>query len=199
MNLSLQAIESYDHSAADLCAGYQSLGTDSVHAAALDLFPRGAAVLDVGCGSGRDAAWLADRGNLVVAADASEGMLGEARRIHGEDRVIWVKDSLPRLSAIRGLNVWFDFILLSAVWMHVHPADRPEAIGALSSLLANGGKCVITLRHGTPDPKRVMHPVSADEVRHLAAHAGLRVIREVPNADLMRRADVRWTTVVIGA
>ncbi|MEC8424345.1 MAG: methyltransferase domain-containing protein, partial [Myxococcota bacterium] len=40
----------------------------------------GTRVLDLGCGIGTDAAWLAERGADVIAADASAGMIAEARR-----------------------------------------------------------------------------------------------------------------------
>lgn len=41
--------------------------------------PAGLQVLDVGCGTGRHAAWLAARGARVTAIDFSEGMLSKAR------------------------------------------------------------------------------------------------------------------------
>jgi SAM-dependent methyltransferase len=41
--------------------------------------PPGAAILDVGCGTGRHAIELARRGFLVTGLDISEGMLGQAR------------------------------------------------------------------------------------------------------------------------
>jgi len=200
MEPSLQSIESYDQAAADLCARYEGLATEQVHARMLDLFPSRSAALDIGSGSGRDAVWLAGRGNLVVAAEPSAGMLREARRAHGESKVVWLQDCLPGLASVRSLNVWFDFVLLSACWMHVHPADRPEAFASVAGLLASGGTCVITLRHGTPDPARAMHRVSADEIRHLAAHAGLSVVREVADdADRLGRADVHWSSIALRA
>lgn len=200
MQASLQSIESYNSIASDLCRRYEGLTTEQVHSGMLDLFPSRAVVLDIGSGSGRDASWLARRDNLVVAADPSEGMLLEARSAHGEERVIWLQDCLPRLAAIRSLNVWFDFILLSACWMHVHPEDRYEAFSSLSGLLANGGTCVITLRHGTPDPSRAMYPVSVEEIRLLAEHVGLSVVRvNSDSPDRLGRGDVHWSSVAIRA
>src|SRR4051794_38434863 len=48
----------------------------------LNLFPlsRGAAILDVGCGTGRHSVELAKRGFKVTGLDLSEGMLKVARR-----------------------------------------------------------------------------------------------------------------------
>lgn len=44
----------------------------------------GAAVLDVGCGTGRHTIELARRGFAVTGVDLSEGMLAEARRTAGQ-------------------------------------------------------------------------------------------------------------------
>ena len=51
-----------------------------VHERLADAFPAGSRVLELGCGTGEDAAWLARRGVRVTALDASPGMLDEARR-----------------------------------------------------------------------------------------------------------------------
>jgi 2-polyprenyl-3-methyl-5-hydroxy-6-metoxy-1,4-benzoquinol methylase len=52
-------------------------------------FKAGGAVLDVGCGDGRLAGWLADRGFEVVGLDFSETAIAKARASHGttDDRL----------------------------------------------------------------------------------------------------------------
>src|SRR5215470_835328 len=49
--------------------------------------PTGLDVLDLGCGTGRHALWLAAAGARVTAVDFSEGMLAEARRKPGASGV----------------------------------------------------------------------------------------------------------------
>ncbi len=48
-----------------------------------ECFAAGDRVLELGCGTGEDALWLAERGVEVTALDASEGMLEVARRKAG--------------------------------------------------------------------------------------------------------------------
>jgi SAM-dependent methyltransferase len=79
-------------------------------------------VLDVGAGSGRDAAWFAANGYDVVAVEPSDAMLAHARKLHPSSRIHWVSDSLPDLANVRRLGLSFNLILLSAVWMHIPPA-----------------------------------------------------------------------------
>ena len=169
----------YDGAAAlDLAERYESVRAEDVHSWILDLFPaKPGAVLDVGAGSGRDAAWLAGQGYDVVAVEPSAAMLAEARRRHADTTVRWVCDSLPSLAEVYRLGLTFDVILLSAVWMHVSPADRQRAFRKLMNLLRPGGLLVFTLRQGTPDPKRSMHPVSAEELVSLAKAHGAAVVR----------------------
>jgi 2-polyprenyl-3-methyl-5-hydroxy-6-metoxy-1,4-benzoquinol methylase len=49
----------------------------------------GLSVLDLGCGTGRHALWMAAAGATVTAVDFSEGMLDEARRKEGAESVRW--------------------------------------------------------------------------------------------------------------
>jgi len=50
-----------------------------VRAALADAFPKGARLLEVGCGTGEDAAWLLACGRRVLLTDASPAMVGAAR------------------------------------------------------------------------------------------------------------------------
>src|SRR5437588_4055464 len=72
----------------------QGLEGPIVRAAVGDV--RGLAVLDLGCGTGRHALWLAEAGARVTAVDFSDGMLAEARRKSGADRVQFVVHDLHR-------------------------------------------------------------------------------------------------------
>ena len=70
----------YDARASDLAAAYEAVDPDRLHAWLADLLPaEPGLVLDVGAGSGRDAAWFARRGHSVVAVEPSAAMRAEAR------------------------------------------------------------------------------------------------------------------------
>lgn len=131
------AITAYDARARELADAYETLTFEQVHEPILDLLPKAPArILDVGAGSGRDAAWLAYRGHEVIAIEPSSGMRHEARERHPDPRIRWLEDSLPALPEAHRLGLEFDFIFASAVWMHVRPEDRQRAFRKLVTLLA---------------------------------------------------------------
>jgi len=195
----MSVITYYEQHASRLTDQYESLSFEEVHADLIDMLPApGATVLDVGSGSGRDAAWLAAHGYDVVAVEPSEAMLAHARERHSTSKVHWLLDSLPDLVNVRRLGLSFDLIILSAVWMHIPPTARERALRKLATLLAPKGRIAISLRLGTPDAERAMHTVSLPELSRLAQQFGLRIVRTTDSHDKLGRGDVSWTNVVLG-
>lgn len=189
----------YDLHAGSFAARYEAVSAETVHAAELDFIPRGAGLLalDVGAGSGRDAAWLASLGYEVVAAEPAAGMRREGQLRHPDARIRWIEDRLPELGATHRLCLSFDLILVTAVWMHVPPPARDRAFRKLATLLKPGGILILSLRDGPSDPERPMWPAPAGEIEAFARTYGLAVLRCVTTADHLGRADVRWTTMVL--
>jgi SAM-dependent methyltransferase len=195
----MSAIPYYEQHATRLVTQYESLSFEDIHADLIAILPApGGTVLDIGAGSGRDAAWLAAKGYDVVAVEPSESMLAHAREKHTSSRIQWLSDSLPDLAKVRRLGLSFDLILLSAVWMHIPPSDRQRALRKLATLLAPKGRIAISLRLGAPDTERAMYEVSLPELAGLAQQFGLRIVHTSDSQDKLGRSDVSWTNVVLG-
>lgn len=192
------SIDWYDANADAAATRYEGVHPERVHAWLADLLPAApAAALDVGAGSGRDAAWLSSQGYDVVAVEPSPRMRTMARERHAEPAIRWLADSLPALRHTFKTGLAFDVILLSAVWMHVAPSDRARAFRKLVNLLKPGGLIALTLRHGPAEATRAIHAVSADEIRRLARDHGALVERCSTAEDHLGREDVRWTQVAV--
>jgi len=185
------AYEGDPRSYADL---YESLPFERVHASILGLIPPvPQRVLDIGAGSGRDAAWFAGQGHDVVACEPSAAMRREAQSRHPEAKVRWLGDALPDLPTLARSGVTFDLVLLSGVWMHLHPSDRPRAFRKLAALLAPKGRLIISLRHGPDFKGQGFHPVTEGELEVLGSHQGLQCIHQELVKDTLGRDGVNWS------
>lgn len=195
---SIDSISTYDREASILAERYETVASEATFKEFLDLLPsEPGTVLDVGAGSGRDAAWFAGQGHRVVAVEPAPGMRVEGARRHAGSRITWLDDRLPGLEGVHRLALPFDVILLSAVWQHVTPADRRRAFRKLVTLLKPGGLLLIWLRHGPDEPGRPMYPVSVAELEKLGAEHGAVVTRAVPTGDHQGREGVSWEKVSI--
>ena len=127
----------YDHDANPLVA----LEGPAVRAAVGD--PRGRAALDLGCGTGRHALWLAAAGADVTAVDFSAGMLDEARRKPGAGAVRFVAhdlhDPLPFAAGA------FDLVVSGLVLEHLR--DLGPFFRDARRVLRPGGRAVVSAMH----------------------------------------------------
>lgn len=124
-------------------------------------------------------------------------MRRSARERYPSRRIQWLDDRLPGLDEVHRLWLGFDLILLSAVWMHVKPADRHRAFRKLATLLKPGGLLIMSLREGPSEPDRPMWPAPVGEIEALARIHGLSIQKVVCSADELGRPEVRWTTVCL--
>lgn len=186
----------YDTHAARLADGYEGLAAEQTHPKLFTFLKdsKPLRVLDVGAGTGRDAAALAALGHNITAVDPSTKMLRLARSLHPDLDVTWVADGLPALSRTTGP---YDLIVASAVWMHVAPADRAKAFDRLADLLAPGGRLYVTLRLGLAEPERAVWTVNPKEIVNLAADRGLQVTDWGKRPDLLGRDEVQWQTLLL--
>jgi SAM-dependent methyltransferase len=97
---------------------------------------RGRRVLDVGCGTGRLALALVERGAKVWGVDSSPEMLAQARAASG--RRVGLK--LGRAESLPFKDRWFERAVLRLV---VHLVDRPRAFAEVLRVLAPGGRAVV--------------------------------------------------------
>lgn len=197
-NSNADAARYYSQHADELLERYERVTFEAVHADLIPYLPKlpGIAV-DVGAGSGRDAAWLAARGWTVVAVEPSKLLRENGYRLHPEARIEWIDDALPHLPRTLKLKQKFDLILLSAVWMHVPPASQEAALAALVELSAQKGILAVSVRTGGDENKRGFYPTDVVELKHLAIKMGFSIIAESMSHDRFDRSDVAWTSIIL--
>jgi SAM-dependent methyltransferase len=190
----------YDEQADALAARYEAVSSEAVLAQVLSVITgegAGRLALDIGAGTGRDAAWLASLGYQVVAAEPAAGMRRVGAALHGNAGIRWIDDALPALAQTHALGLSFDLVLLSAVWQHVLPTDRIRAFRKISTLLKPGGTLIMTLRNGPSPPDMDMYATSTIEIEGFAQSYGLVVLRVESSADQSGRPGVTWEVMAM--
>jgi len=195
MTVPVSGTEGYGEQAEALVKQYESLSFASTHRLVLHLVPTAPCrVVDIGAGTGRDAAGFAALGHHVVAVEPTAALRTRAMALHPSPRIEWLDDSLPDLARLLSRGDRFEVVMLTAVWMHLDAAQRQRAMPNVALLLRPGGVMIMSLRYGPVPPGRRMFAVSADETEQLAGAQGLRLVlrREGLGASL-GQPGVTWT------
>ena len=190
----------YAEQAPAMLQRYESASSERVHADFLDWFPSAPSrVLDIGAGTGRDAAYFASKGHSVLAVEPVAEMREGAKRLHPEPEVEWLDDNLPDLAALMARSEVFDLIMMSAVWMHLTVEERAEGMANIAQLMSPGARLFMTLRHGPVPEGRRMFEVTGDDTIALAEENGLTSLYQarspsVGAANIAR--GIEWTKLV---
>ncbi len=138
-------------------------------------------VLDLGCGAGRDSAWLSSRGVRVNGADLSRGMLAEAKKR--------VQSPLCQLD-MRSLPFATDSF--AAVWcqaalLHLPKALAPAALREARRVLLPEGLLYVSVQRGEtegfetrpyePEERYYAH-YQVDEFVNLVQSAGFTIVEQ---------------------
>ena len=114
----------------------------------LALLPKGAHILDLGCGSGRDSLCFLQQGFRVTAVDGSEELAKFASELIGQEVVVAdFKDLvLPKIS--------FDAIWASASLLHVHSEKLPGILAKVIDFAKPGAIFYMSFKYGDYEGER---------------------------------------------
>jgi len=193
-------LQGYSASSADLIRHFEAISSADLFKPVADLLPATSSrVADIGAGTGRDAAWLADKGHDVLAVEPVDELRQAGIDRHRSSRIRWLDDRLPELTRLRNERP-FDLLILSGVWHHLNEAERRIAINVLANITAAAGLVIISLRHGIGAPNRPVHPARPEDTIDLATEAGFRLLRRQQAESMQaqnRAAGVYWTWLAL--
>jgi SAM-dependent methyltransferase len=126
----------YDSDAAAFAKDWheQPAPTD-LHATVARFFLKGGKTADIGCGSGREMAWLNANGFPADGFDASEGLLDQARARYPQLK--FVHAQLPALESIAPAS--YDNLLCETVIMHLDRAQIVPSVRRMFEITKPGG------------------------------------------------------------
>jgi 2-polyprenyl-3-methyl-5-hydroxy-6-metoxy-1,4-benzoquinol methylase len=106
--------------------------------------PRGARVLDIGCGVGILARYLQQIASFVLAVDISEENVRIAREYAASDRCeVRVLDVITQAGELQSLGT-FDMAVMPDVIEHIPKEDYARLFQSIESVLSPGGRIILT-------------------------------------------------------
>lgn len=148
--------------------------------------------LDLGCGSGRDAKWMAEQGLRVTAVDGCPAMLEQAKNTNHHDNITYSLAIGPAFNSLLAKNTRYDIILCSALIFHFSPDEQNIFFQSLKKLAAPTARCYITLRHGPTPDGRVFFKTGVEDIEDHAQKIGATITPLGRSKDTAKRADVMW-------
>lgn len=189
-------LHTYHTHATALCARYRLAAPTAMYRLIQRLFHPGQPTADIGCGSGRDVAWLVQHSFPTVGYDASSAMLAEARAAYTDMDLR--EASLPHLAGIPD-NAYTN-LLCSATLMHLHRDAIPTALCNLARILCPRGRLLLSYRHSqTPTERepdgRLFTAIAPDALPALLHNAGFSLLTTEQQPDATR-PDIQWDVLV---
>ena len=129
-------LAAYNHDAAAFARDWHEQPAPvDLHEIVTRFFIKGGNSADIGCGSGREVAWLNANGYPAVGFDASDGLLTEARSRYPDLNFAWAE-----LPALRGIAAnTYDNVLCETVIMHLDHIRIAPSVRRMLDIVKPGG------------------------------------------------------------
>ena len=192
-----ETIDWYDAQAETVAERYEAVDPEKLLGWCSPLLPTAPGlVIDIGAGTGRDAAWFASRGFEVIAVEPAARMRKQGQIRHDMPAIKWKDDRLPTLSGTLALGLAADVVHIGAVWMHLSEHDQLRALRKVISLTRSGGLILLTVRREPFDDGREFHATSVFAIESLARNYGL-IVAHVEHTRDAQRENVTWDCVAL--
>lgn len=194
-------INYYEKNANLLINRYESADVNEVQTLLLQTFVNKSKLLEIGCGSGRDASFMIRSNYDVIAIDGSKNMIKEAKKIHPELSEKLLHKTLPNDLYF---NISFDGIYSIATLMHLSRDDLETAISKIYDLLNQNGKFLMSVslfrsdinQNGFDEKGRFFLVLNFDEWIKLCENIGFKILDKKTNKDGLNRDGIEWLTLV---
>jgi len=197
-----RSIKYYDQNASRLAPEYHSAEVTGLHTLLGKWLRSGSNVLEIGCGAGRDAAFMASLGCQVIATDASEAMIAYAHeyleKVKESSTVTLRNEAFPLPSEHPLLSDQFDAVVSMAVLMHIPDNELFEFAFQVRTILKRKGLFICSFCNGRKallDDSRLFVNREAAQVQLFFERIGFQLLYEEKNTDGLGR-DILWTTQI---
>lgn len=191
-------IKYYEENAEQLAQRYANADVSDLRNLLAKWLPDQGRVLEIGCGTGRESFWMADRGLSVTATDASRAMLLKACSMSKHASVSFTQAVFPLDEKSELLKERFDAIVCVAVLMHIPDNELFDVIFQMREMLKPGGRVVCSFcNNRAPDAAdaRLFVNRAPQEIQLLFERIGFSFRFRKDNPDGLGRSII-WSTLV---
>jgi len=198
-------ISYYDQNAETLAQRYESADVTDLHRRLLETFTPGSQLLEVGCGSGRETAFLFSQGFDVQGIDPSSAMINRALSFHPVLKGRLFRGAVPNeiLPPILE-DGHYNGIYAVASLMHLSEMQLYPTFEIFYKLLKQEGRLLFSVPLSRPDldesgydeKGRYFLLLSQDDWINKAESAGFHTVNSTTNGDGMGRESITWLTCV---
>ena len=129
-----------------------------------DQLDRKSAILEVGCGNGRDAAYFAGLGHMVTAIDVAPAAIKQCRRLHSNLPAVFIEASLAAIASdyVSSFDVVYSRFALHAMTLD----EERDLLTSAAQVLVDGGLLFIECRSLKDPMARMGEVISPTERIH---------------------------------
>ncbi len=189
------SVEYYDKNHKEFIRSTLAVDMRELYQPFCELLPKGAKILDAGCGSGRDALHFSQNGYCVVAIDASQEMVRATRRLTGvECHQMRFED----FTLVRN----FDGIWACASLLHVKRDCLPSVLERLANILVPDGVIYASFKNGSVERQagqRYFNDMNEFSLRKAIADVANLCVKEIWQTQDVRpgRSREKWLNCIL--
>lgn len=192
----------YSNNASLLSTRYESANVSDLQSKLLNSFKGKHQILELGCGSGRDAAFMTSHGFHVTGIDGSEEMIHSAIELHPELNGNLIVAAIPE--DLYKIGKTFDGIYSIATLMHLKESQVRLVIKELSNLLNSDGTLFFSVsiarddinKMGFDAKGRFFLLLSKEEWVSICRDSGFKEVAINISADGLGRDGITWLTCI---
>lgn len=192
----------YSNNASDLSSRYESANVSDLQNKLLNSFKDKYNILELGCGSGRDAAFMISHGFHVTGLDGSEKMIQSALKLHPELAGNLFAAALP--DDLKKLENTFEGVYSIATLMHLKEAQLNLVMRELSNLLKLNGILFFSVsitrndinKLGFDKKGRFFLMLDEDKWISICRNNGFKEVSITQSKDGLNRDGLTWLTCI---
>lgn len=190
-------LDYYNNNSEELCGKYEGANVKGLWSELDSIFTNNSSLLEICCGSGRDASWMLKRGFQIQAIDGSLELIDEALKTHPELEGKVKQIVLP--SKLPFSDNFFDGVYSIACLMHLKVNQIKEVLAEITRVVKPNAPVFISVPinrgdvfNGKDDKGRNFTLLNMEEWKSLLNKFNLITIQAKTGPDSLGRENIEW-------